>query len=242
VTILPREWVGFSPPITGPAFDPSLVDGIVWHWAGGPIDMRNGEDGALRAMQAAYVSQRGYSLGYSYAVGPSGRCYQIRGLDFRPASNGDTATNRRAPSVLIMAANMGDDVTDGQLRSLRWLTGWIMSQLPQATERYGHRDLWATACPGARWHADIHAGRFDPQPDLPLPPIPPQEDDVMLTIWGHPDYSNRWLIGGAVVHLSPQLYERYIAAGVPEVIERHAQTLASVLTLSATPGTSLVPA
>ena len=63
----------------------------------------------------------------------------------------------------------------------------------------------------------------------------------MLTIWGHPDYANRWLIGGAVVHLSPQLYARYQAAGVPEVIERHAQTLASVLALSATPGTSLEP-
>lgn len=235
-SITPRSVVGFVPPITGPAFDGGIVDGIVWHWSGGAVNLVQGEAAVLRQMQAAYMSQRGYSLGYSYAVGPSGAVWEIRGIDFRPASNGDTATNRRAPSVLILAASMADDVTPVQLESLRWLTGWLMARLPQATRRYGHRDLWATACPGDRWWADVHAGRFDPTPT----PIP--QEDGMLTIWGHPSYANRWLIGGAVVHLSPALYARYVAAGVPEIVEAHAQTLASVLSLSATSMADLVPA
>jgi hypothetical protein len=134
-----------------------------------------GEDSVLRTMQSVYVNSpsRGYSLGYSFAVGPSGSIWEIRGLTFRPASNGDLATNRRAPSVLILCAKMTDDVTPAQLESLRWLTGFIVEQVPNAVRRYGHRDLWATACPGERFHSDIHAGRFEPAP---------QEDDLSVQL------------------------------------------------------------
>ena len=89
--------------------------------------------------------------------------------------------------------------------------------------------------------AILGGGRTPYAPPAPTPTPIPQEDG-MLTIWGHPSYANRWLIGGAVVHLSPALYARYTAAGVPEIVEAHAQTLASVLSLSATSMADLVSA
>jgi hypothetical protein len=49
-------------------------------------------------------------------------------------------------------------------------------------------------------------------------------------IWGHPDFTNRWLVGqGSAFHLSGNLAQDYIAAGVPERIEAHDQTLKTCL-------------
>ena len=204
-SVTPRSEVGFNPPINGPAFEPQFVDGIVWHWAGGDVNLIMGEASVLRTMQTMYVSSptRGYSLGYSYAVGPSGAIYEIRGLKFRPASNGDLATNRRAPSVLILCAKMVDDVTPAQLESLRWLTGYIQEQVPTATRRYGHRDMWPTACPGDRFHADIHAGRFEPAASTPqqedLMPVLVRDPSRLAVYSAIPGFGRVWVENGNVL-------------------------------------------
>ncbi len=93
------------------------------------------------------------------------------------------------------------------------------------------------------WKSWVAKGRPSLRADYPLPgaaqplppvqPAPPQEeDDDMNTarIWGHPDFTNRWLVGtGTALHLSGNLAKSYIDAGVPQIIEAHDHTLKTVL-------------
>ena len=92
------------------------------------------------------------------------------------------------------------------------------------------------SCPGAARIAQFPhvlelARRYAGGP-APQPPPPQEEDDDMNTarIWGHPEFTNRWLVGtGSAMHLSGNLAKSYIDAGVPQIIEAHDQTLKTVL-------------
>src|SRR5215216_3268535 len=78
---------------------PDLIGGVLFSWANikyfnihyigaGKFAGKN-EVQILNSIQQDYVSHRGYSFGYSCAVGLSGATYEGRGTTYRAASNGD---------------------------------------------------------------------------------------------------------------------------------------------------------
>lgn len=172
--ILPRtEWQTAAQPVTGPAFEPGLVRGLVWHWPGGYIDVDGPNDvlepadtvAVLRAMQNDYLTHRGYSLGYSWCIDQMGACWEIRGTTYRPASNGSVATNQSHVSCLLLIGKPEDGPSDAMVRSARELVAVLRERWPGLPARTVHADLFQTTCCGPVLTPLARAGVFEPQPE-----------------------------------------------------------------------------
>ena len=193
VTFHPRaSWQDPRKPITGPAPIPNRIDTFVVHYTAAD-DLIDGDPGEraddlpayLRSMQSSYLSSRGYSVGYNFAVDWLGGVWELRGFDVRCAAN--KGWNERSIAVLCLVDGQ-DPLTVEALRSVNAIYA-------EANRRYrplalkGHRDVGATQCPGTGIYAQIRAGLIRPQarpPIEPAPPItpppPPTGDDDMPVI------------------------------------------------------------
>lgn len=141
----------------GPNPLPIRVDKVVVHYTAASRIPQNVSQ-YLRDMQAAYVRDRGYSLGYNCAVDQAGNTYEIRGFDIRCAAN--AGVNESSFAVLVLV--------EGDARASVAAVGAVC-EVVAAVERWvgddvsvvGHGDVGATACPGAGLRQDIEDGLFD---------------------------------------------------------------------------------
>ena len=111
------HWENPAQPVTGPG--PQGVRGTwVIHYPGNDGFHAPMSDYEMieycRAMQNDYVTNRGYSLGYSFVVSQSGLAYEVRGFDINNAANkGDKLKpeipNFNAVSMSIQVAVSGQD-------------------------------------------------------------------------------------------------------------------------------------
>ena len=102
----PREtWQQTQYPVFGPLDDPSNNDTAVIHYtAMAKID--NGDvPGVLRSIQRDYVLNRGYSVGYLFAVAQSGAVYQLRGWEYQSAAN--AGENNHTVPILMLVDGAG---------------------------------------------------------------------------------------------------------------------------------------
>ena len=149
----------------------AAIDNITWHYPGQPegakIDVSSPAAvmSQLRAEQASYHRRRdgtdtgkpppfdlGYDLGYNAMIDPSGDIWKVRWTDKSCAANGSTDANRRSFAVQFMITSVGDDLLPAQLASAQWLDGELRRKLvniPAGVAGHtGHRNWFATACPG----------------------------------------------------------------------------------------------
>jgi len=237
-----------APPITGPAMDLSTVDTVSVHQPAGQAptgDTGDRTDVAayLRAIQTAYVRDRRYSIGYSFAIDHLGDVWELRGWDIRCAAN---VGNNHRTLALLLIVDQDEPATTAQLEAARSYVAELERRTGRAVAVTGHGQLPGarTACPGAGLRAQIAAGDFRPAAP-PTPPTPGDETDMttarMVRIRGT---LNVFLVGtGAALHLTPELYASYQAAGVPElVVELHPQFAMSVLHQCGLEAEDLVPA
>lgn len=182
-TVHTREsWQDPKFPVFGPLDDPSNNVTAVIHYTADD-DLIDGDPGEhaddlpayLRAMQRSYVLNRGHSLGYLWAVDWLGGIWQIRGWEYQSAANkGENATTW----PILVLVDGDDPATPEAIESIRLLIAEAGRRAGSPLFIKGHRDIGATACPGAGLYAQIKAGLFSPRPTPP--PIPPsQEDDDM---------------------------------------------------------------
>ena len=185
-------WQDPKMPVKGPSPTMDQWDTFPLHYTAAD-DLIDGDPGEhaedlpayLRAIQRDYTLNRGYSIGYGFAVDWLGGVWELRGYDIRNAAN--RGWNHRTGPVLCLVD--GDDpLTPEALWSVRALYREANRRTGRHLNDVGHRDIGATACPGGGIYGQIQRGEVTPLTDAELYPKPPpevidpEEPDTMLTI------------------------------------------------------------
>jgi len=150
--------------------------GVKLHYLGTAYADRPHEQCAayIRQLQAQHMDGNGWSdVGYSFLVCTHGYVYEGRGLKRRNSANGNTALNEQDYAVLLLVGSSGlTEPTDAQLDGARDAIDYCRKEGPAGTWLGGHRDGYATACPGDAVYAWVKAG-------APRPAAQQQEEDPM---------------------------------------------------------------
>ena len=163
-----EAWVWSGYPIVGP--EPrwhSLVTPVAHH--SGAETIPADSSSWLRAMQRDWTDRKGYSLGYGWLIEQGGDSYEIRGADYRNASNagaGNDNANDWSTSFLFGTRSPGEPASDAAIATANrlWHTRVVPRCWNEPTGWIGHTEIDATACPGHGNIARLAAGDFDTQP------------------------------------------------------------------------------
>jgi hypothetical protein len=127
-------------------------------------------------------------IGYSFVVCTHGTVFEGRGLRRRNSANGNTSLNNDCYAVLLLVGSSGlTRPTDAQLHGARDAIDYCRSEGPAGTWLGGHRDGYATTCPGDPIYAWAKAGAPRPATTTPAPaPAPSEEDDMeAFDVWAY---------------------------------------------------------
>lgn len=156
---------------------PSRARGVKVHYTGGrenPAMITNHAlcDDRARSIQNGHMDGNGWSdVGYSFLVCMHGHAYVGRGYGKLPAANG-AGMNSGHYAVLGMVGTAGVVTpSDAMLHGIRDVIEWLRTK-GVGGEIKGHRDGYATSCPGDKLYAWVKAGA--PRPRTPEPPAPPR--------------------------------------------------------------------
>jgi len=217
-TFHPREaWQDPNLPVTGPSPTMEQWDTFPLHYTAAD-DLIDGDPGEhaedlpayLRAIQRDYKLNRGYSVGYGFAVDWRGGVWELRGYDIKNAAN--RYWNHRTGPVLCLVDG-ADPLTDEALWSVRALYREANRRTGRTLDLAGHRDIGATACPGDGIYRQITDGLVTPLTDAelnPTPEPPEREDDMarpVIIIDGYLDQFELYPIGNV---------EQRRKAGIPD--------------------------
>jgi hypothetical protein len=177
-------------------------------------------------MQADYLRNRGYSIGYWWLVCQNGDSYQIRGTEYNSAANlgvkvSGNANDYTAP--ILFDVRYDELATPAAIATARRLwnsVGIFDRPVP-------HRALDYTTCCGDRLIAQINAGEFDNPTTTP----PIGDDDMYPQAFEVVTFTQRpgaYLVGpGGPVHLDGPGRDRHVANGVRQRRSSNADVLAS---------------
>lgn len=120
-------------------------------------------DDQVRAIRAAHLrSPEGYSdIAYNLLVCQHGYVYEGRGANKKTGANGNSSLNSRHYAVCALLAKKGgglDTPTDAMLHGLRDAIEYLRQQGDAGAEILGHRDGYATTCPGDALYAWVKKG------------------------------------------------------------------------------------
>lgn len=149
--------------------------GVKLHYLGSAYSDRAHDlcDDYVRQIQAQHMDGNGWSdIGYSFLVCTHGYVYEGRGLRRRNSANGSTTLNDENYAVCLLVGSSGlTRPTDAQLHGARDAIDYCRKEGPAGTWLGGHRDGYATSCPGDPIYAWAKAGA----------PRPASEEDDMPT-------------------------------------------------------------
>ena len=173
--IIPRAQWGAKPP-TQPLSPMTQPDGWVVHYVGGPCpqDPTLDESQALvrRLQDGAFNGDNGETyidIPYNFLVDLNGRIFEGRGFEFKSGANGSSNYNGHAWAVCVLMG-VGDGnptdknhLTQAAKDALSWLTREGAQRSAAVSYVKGHRDVYATHCPGdeaygfvSYLHAHLH--------------------------------------------------------------------------------------
>jgi len=212
---------------------------LVVHYTGkvGREGVPDDKPEALRKIQRMYQSggrgdgQVYVDMVYSYATFnvDDGQVFEGRGTRMRGGANGTAPSNQVEPSVLVYVGT-DDEIHPAVIRKLQWLTAQMGAHFgvdPQTIDHVGHRDRWATGCPGNRLYELAVNGAFIPpiiDPTDPSRPDNNQETDMPIYLThsakrtvGGIDYPARAVIfaveGGKLRNVAPAEWTGALARG-----------------------------
>lgn len=156
--LVTRAVWGAKPP-RSPLVHIASTRGVKVHYEGTrvPSDLAKPENhtkctGRVRAIQADHLADRkeNYSdIAYSFVVCPHGHVFEGRGLHKLQAANGNHQLNVNHYSVCAMVGDSGlTRPTRAQLAGMRDAIDLLRAKGGAGAEVKGHRDGFATACPG----------------------------------------------------------------------------------------------
>lgn len=199
-------------------------EGITGHYEGGKTLAGDHSRCAsiVRAIQAYHQDHQGWSdIAYTSLCCLHGVRYEGRGPGVRTSASGTNEANTRSYAVCVMAGTE-DPLTDA--------AKWAM--IDEATRLgrplvWGHKDWYATACPGDVVYEWIHAGAPAPgsPPPVPQPPpiLPPEAPDMKQIAWTKPNSAWARRVGLGPAPGQPQgpaavmLYESGIATHIEDI-------------------------
>ncbi|MFJ5638639.1 peptidoglycan-binding protein [Streptomyces sp. NPDC093223] len=122
--------------------------------------------GHVRDIQASHLAnaKEDYSdIAYNALVCPHGAVFEGRGLHRKTAANGNQPLNIKDYAVCAMLGDSGlVQPPDAQLGGLVDAIEWLRSGGAAGREVLGHRDGYATECPGDPLYAWVRAGAHRP--------------------------------------------------------------------------------
>jgi hypothetical protein len=152
--------------------------GVKVHYEGAPVSVRLLDDHAaciaewksIRASHLANTVENYSDVAYNFAACPHGYLLEGRGLRKRTGANGNQTLNVAHYAIVGLVGSSGlTKPTDDMLHAIR--DGIELLRANGAgNEIKGHRDGYATACPGEPLYAWVKAGAPRPSTD--------QEDDM----------------------------------------------------------------
>ncbi|MEH0547277.1 peptidoglycan-binding protein [Streptomyces sp. B21-105] len=127
--------------------------------------------GHVRDIQASHLAntREDYSdIAYNAMVCPHGYVFEGRGVHYKTGANGDQALNAKDYAVCAMLGDSGlVQPPAAMLDGLADAIGWFRSGGAAGREILGHRDGYATSCPGDPLYAWLHAGAHRPDGTTP---------------------------------------------------------------------------
>jgi hypothetical protein len=170
--------------------------GVKVHYEGAPVSTKLLSDHnaciaewkAIRASHLANKTENYSDVAYNYAACPHGYLLEGRGLRKRTGANGNQALNQGHYAIVGLVGSEGlTQPTDAMLSAIRDGID-LLRKNGAGNEIKGHRDGYATACPGGPLYAWVQKGA--PRPTTKTPAT---EEDPMA------GYSKAD-IGDAVIH------------------------------------------
>ena len=138
--------------------------GVKVHYTGGAENTRMEHDhslcaGRVRGIQNGHMDGNGWNdVGYSALVCPHGDVFVGRGLHALPAANGE-GLNSGHYAVCGLVGNKGlTQPTPAMLNGIRDAIEWLRKEGGAGNEIKGHRDGYATDCPGGPLYAWVRKG------------------------------------------------------------------------------------
>ncbi|MCI3240303.1 peptidoglycan-binding protein [Streptomyces spinosisporus] len=127
--------------------------------------------GHMRDIQASHLANTAedYSdIAYNAVVCPHGYVFEGRGLHRKTGANGNQTLNAKDYAVCAMVGSSGlVQPTDALLGGLVDAIDWLRNGGSAGPEVLGHRDGYATACPGDPLYAWVRAGAHRPDGSSP---------------------------------------------------------------------------
>ncbi|WP_433228303.1 N-acetylmuramoyl-L-alanine amidase [Actinomadura formosensis] len=137
---------------------------FIVHYSEGPTTQ------SVRSIQDFHMGTRGWSdIGYNFLVDVHGRIYAGRGW----LVVGAHAPGHNTSGIGVCMIGQDGDATPAATRSIRALYDEACRRAGRNLAKLGHRDVYATSCPGDQLYAWVRAG---------MPAEKEKEDDDM------PDY------------------------------------------------------
>ncbi|MFG3405633.1 peptidoglycan-binding protein [Streptomyces sp. NPDC048142] len=117
----------------------------------------------MRKLQNQHMNGNGWAdIGYNFAVCEHGYVFEGRGLNAQNAANGNTTLNRNHFAVLAFVGSSGHTTpTADQVQGIRDAIAYNRAH-GAGKEIRGHRDGYATACPGGALYKMVQDGSLEP--------------------------------------------------------------------------------
>jgi len=177
------EWGARKPKSAGNSIS-SHPKGVAVHYEGPKMGSRDHSKCAalVRSIQDFHMDTRGWAdIAYSFPVCEHGYVYEGRGVGKGSAANGTTAANLAYYAVCGLVGK-GDNVTSKLTDGIREAID-ICRRAGAGNEVVGHRDLFATECPGdvlysfakagAPYSAPVSTGGMSAHAPAPVPVAQP---------------------------------------------------------------------
>ncbi|WP_256095182.1 peptidoglycan recognition family protein, partial [Streptomyces sp. EN27] len=205
------------------------------HYEGTPVSTRLLSDHAaciaewkaIRASHLANTKENYSDVAYNYAACPHGFLFEGRGIGRRTGANGNQDLNRAHYAIVGLVGSEGlTQPTDAMLSAIRDGIE-LLRENGAGNEIRGHRDGYATDCPGGPLYAWVQKGAPRPaaQPTT-TPTTPSQEADVsapmMLNESNATDVdlpSGEWVglaFQDAVIHSGPRAHDTLVHVTLAE--------------------------
>ena len=155
---------GWGAPASSPAAYLASARGVKVHYLGTAYSSRKHSlcDDYVRRIRAEHLANtaEGYvDIAYNAVVCEHGTVYEGRGLHKRPGANGTAELNRQDYAVCTLLGSSGlTTPPDTMLAGLRDAIDWFRKYGAAGNWIGGHRDGYATACPGDPLYAWVRDG------------------------------------------------------------------------------------
>ncbi|GAA1221410.1 hypothetical protein GCM10009665_09520 [Kitasatospora nipponensis] len=185
-----------------PAADQPTTLGVKIHYEGTPVSpdllgdhakcLQEWQD--IRASHLANKAEGYVDVAYNFAACPHGYLLEGRGLRKETAANGDQPLNHAHYAIVGLVGSQGlTQPTDAMLNALRDGIDYLRAN-GAGEEVKGHRDGYATDCPGDALYGWVQAGA--PRPGgtpAPAPVSAPQPAPAPAPAPDHPGWPGEYL-------------------------------------------------